>query len=1159
MEATSPIVTEIGGVNNAAATTYPATYFGALHGACMKQDAPTKSWVGVEVANYCRDHSTGSEEQNMQDYFANISPGSPDFTQAEKDLFKSLSDTISGFNQLHISNKQFCGKDNNWWYVPHGLEDIDTLNYRYNTKVRDGIYNPQVCMGDASKEGNDILCDYFKCNKSDKDGGALCSTKQNPLYVMKDVQKYKQTIDGPFLSANSDQALVNKYNKEWGDKAKMVQCAHPSQHDCTVENEERRQWGERTRCEQWSKYNHCFTPNPLNYDHSDKDADTNNPILTTEGNCYYAGVGGRGPVGAYYDKEHQYHDRYVRGKDAVSPVNRWNDEGGTAYGMLKWDPLNDTNDITRALNKVEGTAPPGKKYNSYFDLSPYKAKCGDGDVIIEKKVTELGLALKKPIPKDDGPTLVCPAACPYDEDEGKCLPRAVCGALSDSQVKKGLKNWEDGTLKCPKHCVRSLSPSPSNKTMCLPPPEGLHQTICPPMGRNYSLVGKNLGMIETPKRSSAFFHNQNVSRGALDLAVGDGSADALGKIQGVLTSVETIGGPSSAGFDKDGFYQMPQGMNESDSVLCEYEITPDPPDNASGPSSLPPVGPVLVDLLTDPRQVAWMWEGTAESNLPPMDWATSINTLGLYIRGKSTKNPQNLVNLNPNQGSITSENACSNWQDHMIDICMNHEVDAKHCFRPDFNVPDSKWDVIYPIDVPPPGVSPSTNTDCPLIMSKPMKDVWTDYYGVPPDSERVTSNSEYYTGKYCKEWYRGMADTYDRFVDKGADVASRKFVNAATNFCKKYDNGEQPNRFNFECGCINSTPDEFANKHSDIVSAMMQGGPESLGPEQKYCYLGACDVGQVGSLQHDRLIDPRYGNWSFPQAPVIQSPKTEKCSQTVYNIPCLSPSTNYDSELPCWQLKTPGYHPPQLDPSQSYFSPGAVPLCPTPKCVDVKDKYSTEYPVDCGKYTATSLQKCPNLSCEEIVMVSGSVLENDDINSGISICQRSGTNVGNRWLYDVGSGKCVFTETGGTDPDDAKNCFDHGGCPTLTGNTNNPYYYPSYDACTAATQFNVDGTPRTGAPPPAARDVFVDSRKKWSCNNKQCISALGVGEYTSEDACNNFCDRSDKSGYVELVIIILVSLAIFVAMIVFVVRRYRYKSKSKSKPNTTTAPSSSQS
>ena len=55
--------------------------------------------------------------------------------------------------------------------------------------------------------------------------------------------------------------------------------------------------------------------------------------------------------------------------------------------------------------------------------------------------------------------------------------------------------------------------------------------------------------------------------------------------------------------------------------------------------------PNFVDILTDPRQVAWMWEGTVESGIPPKDHATQINTLGLYIRGKKTYNPQKQVNF----------------------------------------------------------------------------------------------------------------------------------------------------------------------------------------------------------------------------------------------------------------------------------------------------------------------------------------------------------------------------------------------------------------------------------------------------------------------------------------------------------------------------------
>ena len=76
---------------------------------------------------------------------------------------------------------------------------------------------------------------------------------------------------------------------------------------------------------------------------------------------------------------------------------------------------------------------------------------------------------------------------------------------------------------------------------------------------------------------------------------------------------------------------MPQGVNEAESKFyVEYDsktrITTTGNDIYDKGTT-----PNFIDILTDPRQVAWMWEGTADSGIPPKDHATQINTLGLYI------------------------------------------------------------------------------------------------------------------------------------------------------------------------------------------------------------------------------------------------------------------------------------------------------------------------------------------------------------------------------------------------------------------------------------------------------------------------------------------------------------------------------------------------
>ena len=1177
-EHTTPLISHFGKVNNAASTQAPHIYYSGLEGGCLQGQDPDVNPMGGNWTNNCTSSTDKDHSYDLSSFFKNAPGVKSKFDDEQKSILESLNEVIPGFNQLHISNSQFCKNDNNWYFVPDGM--LDRATPPLHKKIEDGIYNP---TSEDCKE-NDILCKYFQCPGSNQTG-AKCRGKDNPLYVMKDVQKYKQTLDGQYLDGIGTKSFLDKVksNKEWGGKYNTGVCISPGDSNCTPQSTtnsmEAGAQGQGGPCNLFNDSTECLDSACFSYDGYDNDTkdcqyDTsvpsgiypNAPVLTTEGTCYYAGVGATGPANSSYQRGDQYHDRYIIPPNLSSVLNKWNETGATAYGMLKWNPQNDGNQFTEALDSV--LSAPARHWgdtNRSFDLSPYKIKCGESvkSAPGKAKITDLTTALKGTNPLKDAGTLICPLACPLDE-KGKCLPRAVCSGgapVSALQQQLGLPNYATPNRPCPVYCPAGsptlINGGPTTRQYCMPQ-KGLYKTICPPMGTNYSIVGKNLGMIEAPKHNSAFFHNHYVQPTVFQQALKDGvtnqSSPGSNDLHNIFTSAETIwngapGGKSLTGFDKQGFYQMPQGENEAEEILCEYQVKMDQNLHHQGKNSVPN----FVDILTDPRQVAWMWEGTADSGIPPKDHATQINTLGLYIRGKPTFNPQKIASLDPNMGSIKDVKTCSPWQDQMVDVCMNHEVQNKNdCFRPAPNEDGdlkSTWNIRYPLDIPPPGANPATNTTCPILISKPQQDTWRDYHGIPHESEQNAAKSEYYTGKYCKDWYHTMADTYSAFTDKSSDIAAEKFNKAAEKFCKKTSPSGHPiHQFNFECGCINADPSDPGNLHSDVVAAMMQGGPQSIGQEQKYCYLGACDVGSVGSLQHDRFVDPRYGSWSFPEAPVIPTPKSSPCTQTRFRIPCYSPSPSpAPPDIPCWRLNDEKHHYP---PPVAVWSPNIPPVarCPVPLCSSsIAQKNKSVINVNCNGYVDSSLQKCPNFTCDEMVMVEGSTLENDKINSGISICQRHGTNISKRWKYDEASSKCIYTEAGASGPGVRESCDNTGACKVLKGNTNDPYMYPSFDACTKATTLTMSKLPRTGAPPPYPKQVFQDKTLKWSCNNKKCISAMGVGEYTTQGGCESFCSGSIESSPILMIIIILICIGIFAAFVIFAIRKYKYKPKAELK------------
>lgn len=1094
IEKSKPIVSNIGMVNNAASTNAPHKYYTGLQGGCLQSDNPDVNPVGGNWINNCSKSLDRTHSYSLDNFFNN-SDGKSTFNDEQKAVLLSLNEEIPGFNQLHINNEQFCqleDESKQRYYVEKVSTNdsfIKDAKNEYLTEIiKDGVTNPT----ESDCEENDILCKYYQCEK-----GKHC---KNPLFVKKDIQQYKQTIDGQFLDGIGKEAVRDKINAEWGGDAELGICASPGDINCRPDSV----------VDKTYKLGVPTTGNKLTDDligkfYSDNiPSNANEPSVTTQGKCYFSGVGAFNSPNNLYDPAINYHDRFT--KSSGSPLNVWNDMGATAYGMMEWKPEDNSNDITRILDR----ATEGRD----FDLSPYKVKCGD--TAVSSPTIESELPGLDPL---DYQQLVCPMACPFDSNTGKCLPRAVCGSLTEEHKELGLLNYESPGRPCPEHCPAS----PGSPKYCTTN-EKLVRPICPPMGKNYSLVGRTLGMVDSPKHNSAFFHNRSISMKNMSSELFN-TASAPGNqnkdFYNIFTSIESIGRNSpSQGFDSEGFYQMQQGLNIAEPILCEYNL----PDNYKSQ---------FVDAITDPRQVSWFWDGTVGAGLPPQDPATGMHTLGLYIRGKTIQNPQQVINLNPNSGSIVGKDSCSPWQDEMVDICMNHEVDKKYCYRPSDETEKDKsvWEKRYLLDIPPPTASPSTNTSCPVLMSKPQIDVWKDYYGLPEESMSDAINSEYYIGKYCKDWYRGMGDTYSSFTDKGADVAAQKFNEAATEFCRK-DNAAH--RYNFECGCINADLEYgISNNHSEIVSAMQQGGPQGMGADRKYCYLGACDVGSVGSLQHDRLIDPRYGSWSYPEAPIFENPNGDNDTriQKIINTPCYSPSPGAfpgsiyknNKEAPCWLVH-------KGDPKYTLPIHSPAPMCPTPKCEDLVASPSPHVEhrhIPSSSYTASVLQKCPNYSCSEMIMTSGSVLENVDINHGISICQRHGTNIDKRWKYDPASGKCIYTEEGDSSEDTARECDKHGGCNTLTGNTNNPYMYASKESCDKAKNIVVNKTPRTSPPPPVPRNVFTDRQTKWSCtSNNKCESALGIGEYTSEKSCEEFCSSSHYSIKDIIVIIIIIGMVL---------------------------------
>ena len=62
--------------------------------------------------------------------------------------------------------------------------------------------------------------------------------------------------------------------------------------------------------------------------------------------------------------------------------------------------------------------------------------------------------------------------------------------------------------------------------------------------------------------------------------------------------------------------------------------------------------------------------------------------------------------------------------------------------------------------------------------------------------------------------------------------------------------------------------------------------------------------------------------------------------------------------------------------------------------------------------------------------------------------------------------------------------------------------------------------------------------------------SLGVGEYTTKEACGDFCGLDSEKSKLMLIIIILVAIGIFVAFVMFALHLY---GKSKSRQSRTFA------